>query len=406
MRILFISNHFPEDLRTYVGGTYRRLDMLIEALRGIAQLDVLFYVPSDTDVSPVAIAQKQEELSAHWQMPISLFLCPRSAALKDSPKWKRQSRSIFNYLAHECFTGTTHLQQLSAFEACLHRQPDAIFVHRLRSMAPLMLSRQPMPPIIFDLDDIEHLSFMRGIQQPPARLQTNIYYSQVPALWWGECRAIRMAKRTFVCSDIDRRYLVERWGLPGIVTIPNGIISREPQPLTSEPTLLFLGSYDYLPNINAANFLVEKVWPRIYQQMPNARLTIAGRESQNIRSYTKRVPGVEFAGFVEDLDALYRRSKIICCPVFSGGGTRTKLIEAAAYGKPIVASRIGAEGLALVPGEDYLQCDHPDEFATACIRLFQDNILSQNLTSSAHTKVIKYYDESNIIKLIQKQIQP
>ncbi|KYC37420.1 glycosyltransferase [Scytonema hofmannii PCC 7110] len=402
MRILFISIHFPEDLSKSTLGIYKRMSMFIDAIKALGQLDMLFFVPPETDLSPEAIAQTERSFSQHWQTPLNLFLCPKEE--DDSlPKWKQQWGGIFSFFQQSDFFITS--RQMQALEKCLSRKPDAIFVHRLSSMSAVMQVQQDLPPIFLDLDDIEHISFMRQIRQPPTRLVTQLYYLQVPARLRGELQAIQLARRTFVCSERDRTYLTERWGLPGVVTISNAIAIPKSQTITLEPTLLMLGGYNYYPNINAANFLIEKVWVQIHKAMPNARLIIAGPYPENIPSYDKGIPGVEFAGFVNNLSELYQRSRVVCCPILSGGGTRVKMVEAAAYGKPIVATRVGSEGLEFKDGQEFLMRDNPNDFAAACLELLRNYDLCDRLGSGARATAIKKYDRANIVRLIQQQIE-
>ncbi len=402
MRILFISIHFPEDLSKSTLGIYKRMSMFIDAIKQIGQLDMLFFVPPETDLSPEAIAQTERSFSQHWQTPLHLFLCPKEE--DDSlPKWKQQWGGIFSFFQQSDFFITP--RQMQALEKCLSRKPDAIFAHRLSSMSAVMQVQQDLPPIFLDLDDIEHISFMRQIRQPPTRLVTQLYYLQVPARLRGELQAIHLARRTFVCSERDRTYLTERWGLPGVVTISNAIAIHTPQTITLEPTLLMLGGYNYYPNINAANFLIEKVWVQIHKAMPNARLIIAGPYPENIPSYDKGIPGVDFAGFVDNLSELYQRSRVVCCPILSGGGTRVKMVEAAAYGKPIVATRVGSEGLEFKDGQEFLMRDNPNDFAAACLELLRNYDLCDRLGSAARATAIKKYDRANIVRLIQQQIE-
>ena len=402
MRVLFISPHYLYDPQSFVGGVYQRMRMLLDALSGIAQLEMLFFVPPDTDVSADAIAATEQVFSHHWQTSIKLHLCPTSATPTHQPKWRQQFSGIFNFFKQTDFWVSP--QQVQVLETCLSQQPDVVFVHRLSAMSAAMLAQQPLPPIFFDLDDIEHIKFMRQIRQPPTRLQTLLYYLQVPARLRGELRAIRLAERTFVCSDHDRKYLSDRWKLPGVVTIPNAITIPTPQPLTADPTLLLLGGYYYFPNINAANFLIEQVWPHVQRAVPQAKLLIAGSQPENIRSYDKDVPGVEFTGFVDDLDALYARSRVVCCPILSGGGTRVKMIEAAAYGKPIVSTRIGAEGLEMTDDQEFLLRDRPREFADACIELLKNDAECDRLGTAARIAAIQHYDRDSIVKQIQQHL--
>jgi glycosyltransferase involved in cell wall biosynthesis len=405
MRVLFISRHFPADLRTCTYGTYQRMGMLIDAIKEIAELDILYYVPPEIEISPAAIAAKQQELSKYWGAPIHLSLCRLFDPPTSTPKLQRHLPGIFNCFDQLLFFGTSRPEQVAAFERCLERQPDLIFVHRLGLIPPLLLTSKALPPIVLDLDDIEHLNALRSLKQLPRTIEPWFYGLQIPALWWGELQGIRRADATFVCSDLDRQYLTQRWGLPRVVVVPNTVNVPAPQPIAAEPTLLFLASYQYQPNLQAADFLIEKIWPYIYREMPAAKLIVAGRESQKIRSYSQQPAGVEFTGFVEDLEALYQRSRVVCCPILSGGGTRIKMVEAAAYGKPIVSTAIGAEGLLMYDGQDFLMRNDPKEFAVACLELLRNTQLCQELGTSAQKVALDNYDRLQVLKLIHKYIK-
>ena len=406
MRVLFIvSLVLPTEWLVGIHGIHKRMEMFIDAIKEIAQIDILFYVSSDTDITPSAVSKIESFFRQRWNANINLFLCPEFTNLVSESKLKTEIPGILSFFKHPAYINTSGPQQIRAFEECLSRKPDAIFVHRLRSMPPAMLTRKTLPPIFLDLDDIEHIAFIRKLNQPPSSLIASVYYLQVPAIWWGELRAIRMARQTFICSEKDRNYLTKRWGLSGVVTVPNAITIPEPQPITNEPTLLFIGTYTYQANINAANFLIEQVWPQIYRVMPEARLIIAGKEPSNIRSYSTGVPGVEFTGFVDALDELYQRVRVVCCPIFSGGGTRIKMIEAAAYGKPIVATRIGVEGLNMQDGQDFLLSNTPKSFAEACLELFKNYSLCEQLGSNARAVAIRHYDRTSIVRLIQEHMK-
>ena len=407
MKVLFITTECPTNLAENVHGIYKRMSMFIDAIKEIASMNMLFYVsPDDVDISSFTVSEIEYSFYQHWNVKLKISLCEKNMNEGSLSKWQSQSRGVFNFFKQPVFMGTSGSQQIQAFEKCLSYEPDAIFVHRLRSMSPAMLTRRSLPPIFLDLDDVEHLVLMRKIRQPPSKLITLLYNLQVPALWWGEYCAIRLARQTFVCSEQDRNYLTKRWGLPGVVTVPNAVIIPEPQHITSQPTLLLLGSFDYnVPNVNAANFLIEQVWPKIHQVMPEARLIIAGKAPESIRSYKAGVPGVEFTSFVDDLDALYRRVRVVCCPIFSGGGTRVKVVEAAAYGKPIVATRIGVEGLKMHDGQNFLLANTPELFAEACLDLLKEDTLCEQIGANARETALQYYDRNHIVRLIQQYMK-
>jgi glycosyltransferase involved in cell wall biosynthesis len=272
-------------------------------------------------------------------------------------------------------------------------------------MCPLLRTRKGLPFVFFDLDDIEHVVFKRGFRYLRRTSTRLLNYLLFPTLCRGEIKAIQLAHRTFVCSDKDQEYLTNRWGLKGVVKVPNAIKIPLAQPITPEQTLLFLGSYNYKPNVDAAEFLIQKIWPLIHRELPKATLTVAGSPSDSIPSFRAGIKGVRFTGFVEDLDSLYRQSRVVCVPILSGGGTRVKIIEAAAYGKPIVSTNIGAEGLQMRDDHDIVIRDDPELFAEACIKLLKDLETCHRLGSAARATVVKQYDQLHIKGLIQKIIK-
>lgn len=405
MRVLFVSKNFPVDFSTRVHGVIQRLRMFLDAIKNIAQIDALFYVPTGVDMAPSSSANLANAVSKYWNVDVNLYLCKRFDHKRPSLKWKNYGYKMIGLFSRTGFLDTSGTEQIRAFEACLSNKPDKIFVHRLGSMGPLLKTNKALPSVYLDLDDIEHLAFIRSIRQHSEWYKKVANYAMVPALFLGEYKAIRLAHRTFVCSDKDREYLTNRWRLKGVVKIPNSVKIPETQPITSEQTLLFLGSYNHKPNIDAAEYLIRKIWPLVHRALPAATLIIAGSPHDRIPSYRADAQGISFTGFVEDLDDLYRRCRVVCAPILSGGGTRVKIIEAAAYGKPIVSTRIGAEGLQMRDDHDIMICDDPKLFAKACIKLLTDLESCHRLGAAARDKVVKQYDQSNIKNLIQENIK-
>jgi glycosyltransferase involved in cell wall biosynthesis len=405
MRILFVSRHFPEDLSIKVHGTFKRFQMFIDAIKDIAEIDLLYFVPPGTNTSPSSIIQLERSFSTHFKAPVRLFLCERSDNKNFISKLISYVMGAFVFVKQPLYSSTAGTRQVQVFEACLDYNPDTVFVHRLGAMSPLLQTRRVLPPVFVDLDDIEHVALRRGLRYLRKISTRLLNYLLLPALCWGEYKAIQLAHRTFVCSDKDREYLTNRWGLKGVVKVPNAVKIPEAQPMTSEQTLLFLGSYNYKPNIDAAEFLIQQIWPFVHRAMPKATLIIAGSPPDRISSYRAGIKGVRFAGFVKDLDGLYRQSRVVCAPILSGGGTRVKIIEAAAYGKPIVSTRIGAEGIEMQDGCGIFLRDDPKSFAEACIRLLNDYESCEQMGEAARAAVINKYDQIKIKDLIRKIIK-
>ena len=377
----------------------------LEAVQGVAEIvDILFYVPEGTDISQDSVTKIQENLGKSWSINANVTFSSMLCNLKPSRMeyYLLPVTSFFNHLGYRDVSG---IEQVAAFEKCLERNPDAIFIHRLSSVCPALLTRKKLPPVFFDLDDIEHVTFFRSNRQPPFWFGKLFYYLQMPSLMLGERRAIHLAKKTFVCSDLDCVYLSRLYKNSHVVTIPNSVDIPEIEPgYGHTKKMLFIGTYTYGPNIAAAEFLIDIIWPIVKRSVPDARLLIVGKKPENISSFKARPEGVEFSGFLTTLGEAYKNTQVVCCPVLTGGGTRLKIIEAASYGKTIVSTRLGAEGLDFKDGYEIILRDGEIDFANACIEFLRNPSKCREIGKRAREKTIAAYDRGQIIHAISRQL--
>ena len=406
-RILFVSRKFPPDVEKSSDGTFLRMRLFLDALTELADtVDILFYVDPGSDVSLAASRRTEDGFRSIWGIPSRVTLCPLGTPRRASSFWSHYLEPATRFFQPSFHTEASGVAQVAALETALENKPDAVFVHRLDSMGPLLLRGRPLPPVFLDIDDIEHVKFFREIRQPPFWLGKYLYYLQGPALCLWERRAVKFSRKAFVCSDLDRRYLERWWRLPQVATIPNAVAIPEDWGIDlSSRALLFLASYFYSPNVVGAEFLIQKIWPSVRAACPDAQLIIAGKDPERIPSFASRPAGVEFTGFVDDLASLYRRVRIACSPILSGGGTRLKILEAAAHGKAIVSTRIGAEGLDMQDGQDILLRNSGREFAAACVELLNDPRRCQALGTAARETVSRSWDRRHIVRRIKDEIR-
>jgi glycosyltransferase involved in cell wall biosynthesis len=192
------------------------------------------------------------------------------------------------------------------------------------------------------------------------------------------------------------------FGHDNVVVIPNAIDLPGAKAVPSGQTLLFLGLLSYHPNTVAADHLIRNIWPKVLSVLPQARLLIAGARPENLASYEQRPKGVTFVGFVDDLDKLYDEVTVVCCPMLHGSGTRIKILEAAAYGRPVVSTTLGAEGLRLKDGEEILLRDDPGSFAEACVRLLTDGPMAARMGRKARLVVEQEHERQLVVEKIRK----
>lgn len=154
-------------------------------------------------------------------------------------------------------------------------------------------------------------------------------------------------------------------------------------------TLIFTGSFSYSPNYEAMVWFLGAVYSHIQAELPDVQLTITGDHGHRPLPENK---GVTLTGFVDDVKTLIASSSASIVPLFTGGGTRLKILEAMALRTPVVTTSKGAEGLDVIPGEHVLIADAPDTFARATIRLLQEPELRRNLVDNAYRLVAQKYN--------------
>jgi glycosyltransferase involved in cell wall biosynthesis len=292
---------------------------------------------------------------------------------------------------------------MAAVQRCLERRPDFILAYRIGSMAPLLSMSCSLPPILFDVDDVEHVKASRLAARRTGRDRLALRAS-IPILRWSERLAMLKSRCTFLSSEVDRQLFRRSRVFKRLAVVPNAVTVHALDELPEEPVLLFLGTYVYGPNVDAAEFLVREIWPRVLERVPKARLLIAGAQPERIPSFRLRPQGVEFLGFVDDLAVLYRRTRVVCCPILTGAGTRIKILEAAGRGRPVVSTTIGTEGLDFADGREILVRDDAASFASACTELLRDGTLCERLRTAARQLVAERYERSRIAGGLTKTI--
>lgn len=344
------------------------------------------------------MAHYQHAIALAWQIDLRLTLCHRAEQANPPLRSWRFLKGPFGLDS----SGEAQLKRLGAV---LRENPRAVFIHRLENAHAILQLPPQQAPVFFDLDDVEHIAFVRMLRQPPYWRSKFLNYLQWPAIVALERRIAKRAKATFVCSELDAVSLTRHWKMPRVVAIPNAVEVPRLDDAEPEPVVLFVGSFSYKPNVDAAEHLVANIWPVIRQQLPEARLEIAGIKPEQVPSFHKSVPGVTFLGFVGELDAVYRRATVVCCPILSGGGTRVKIVEAAAFAKSIVSSTVGAEGLDFEPGKEILLEDSVDGIAAACVSLLRDRLRSAALGEAARAKVLQLYDRKAVVAKVTSLMQ-
>ena len=158
-----------------------------------------------------------------------------------------------------------------------------------------------------------------------------------------------------VCSTREKDELLARAPKARVTIIENGVDMERFAPASDggpRRRLVYIGTMDYYPNVEAVTWFTRRIWPRVRERFPEWRLTLVGGNPwQAVRDLGKE-PGVEVTGTVPDVRPYYRDAVASIVPLHTGGGTRLKILEAMASGVPVISTTIGAEGLAVSPGRN------------------------------------------------------
>jgi glycosyl transferase family 1 len=346
----------------------------------------------------------ERELSAAWGLDVSVV-----ASVSDAPSTTRwiiqQAASVFNYARTPLIRlRVTPARALVAAEVA--RRPAFILAHRLPAMHVLRSTPGVEMPVVFDLDDVEHVIARRSAQQDPSVRNKVFGWMTVPSLFFEERRGVNRATRTLVCSQVDATRMRKVFRSDAIDVVPNALpLPDRVASLVSNKIMLMVAAYGYEPNADAAQFFITQVLPLIRAREPDAELHLVGASPQSIPSFDRKPAGVRFLGYADDLAATYARARIVICPIRYGGGTRVKLVEAAGWGKPIVSTTIGAEGLGMVNGTDALIADSAQGFADACISLLNDDELCKAISRGARSLAEQSFDGRRVAEQLGAKLR-
>jgi glycosyltransferase involved in cell wall biosynthesis len=202
------------------------------------------------------------------------------------------------------------------------------------------------------------------------------------------------------CSELDSARLRAVAPSANVVAVPNGVDADYFQPAHSDstmPSLIFVGSLNWYPNVDAALFLLRELWPTAKARHPDLQLDIVGSAPpQSVLGLAAELRDVRVHGFVDDIRPLINAATLYVCPIRDGGGTKLKLLDAFAMQKCVIAHSVACEGIDVSPGVNVQLADSADAFVEAIDRLLSDPAARLAMGREARSLVVKQYAFSQI----------
>jgi polysaccharide biosynthesis protein PslH len=200
--------------------------------------------------------------------------------------------------------------------------------------------------------------------------------------------------RCIAMSETDRSLILSRNPRLKIDVVPNGVDSKKLLPISpseDNPMILFVGDMDYRPNIDAATFFCREILPLVKKRASRVEVCIAGRNPPE-EVLALAGDGIQVTGTVPDLQPYYARSTVCVVPLRAGGGTRLKILEAMALGRPVVSTAIGCEGLNVQDGQNIFIADSLEDFAARTLELILETNTRIQMTANGRKLVEQEYD--------------
>lgn len=359
MKVAFITPFMPWPADT--GGKLRSFHLL----RGLAEradVDVFTVYYGKTPPAPGPLAD----------------MCARVESIQLQPRWSR-----FEPYRRAIRPLPRSLQHFHTAQSLLYLQSELLRGYNLVIcdefvMWPYVAHLTQMPtPVVAMFQKIDWMHYRELAQARP--------WGVDKVLDWIESiklkRMLRAVAPFFdgavVCSPDDDALLKALYPHVRSRIIINGadtdFFTPDQRHPAAEPTIMFMGTMSYYPNIDAVRYFFDEMYALLQQRVPNVRVLIVGQNpTAEVRALSERYPNVVVTGRVPDVRPYLAQAHVLIVPLRLGGGTRLKIVEAMAAGVPVVSTSVGAQGLLDVANEGALAlADTPETFVEAVVRLLQ-----------------------------------
>lgn len=370
-RILYIAPLWPHG-RTF-GGRLRALH-IARALKHVGDVTMVVMSPNPPEPGAAEATAAEFELEA----PVEVELSP-NGGMGERLQWMFDTRFL---KVHGC------VAKAADRERVFGRMAQCDLVWLMSARTPNILHQWNWPRTVLDIDDVPS-TYQRTIWQNGVGIRKKL---KARARMWMLHRRERRWRERFpvlaVCSDADRHYL---GGGDQIHVIPNGFEKPAQTPMqrpVTPPRFGFIGLFHYQPNLDGMRWFVRECWERIRREMPDARLRLVGRDTDNPK-FKPEAPGLDALGWMENPAEEISTWSAMIIPILHGAGTRIKIADGFSRKCPVVSTRVGAFGYDVEHGRELLLADGADEFASACVSLARDPERGRAMAERAYTAFLE-----------------
>ena len=394
MKLLWIKTDFLHP--TTRGGQIRTLEML----RQLHRRHEVHYLTLDDGTQPEGPA-RAKEYCQHFES------VPHRAPSKQSFGFVAQlATGLISPLPVAVSRWTSSAMRQRAEQMCEREKYDAVVCDFLFPAANVPeLGRA----VLFQ-HNVEAMIWQRHAEHGAGPLQRAYFRLQAKRMAAYERRICQTVRRVVAVSASDARQMEEAYGLAEVGDVPTGVdvdFFRAPAVSEAKTDLVFLGSMDWMPNIDGATWFTSEVLPLLRRRHPDCTVALVGRQpTAALTALAAQDERIHVTGTVPDVRPWLHGAKVSIVPLRVGGGTRLKIYEAMAAGVPVVSTTIGAEGLDVTDGRDIRIADTPAAFAACCAELLEDAESRGRMAREAHTMVADRYSWQVVTNIFERYLWP
>jgi glycosyltransferase involved in cell wall biosynthesis len=392
MKILWVNTNFMHP--TTKGGQIRTLEML----RKLHERHEIHYAAIEDPTQPEGPARAHEYCS-------KVYPFRHSMPDKRSPAFALQvAASLFQSqpigITRFCVPGMGQaLEQLAEKEkfdraVCDFLTPASYFPRIERA-------------VVFQ-HNVETVMRQRYAQHVSSALGRWYFHLQAQRMFRFEKEICCKAGHVVAVSEQDACTMRQMFGVKRVSAVPTGVdvdyLGGPPQPITTD--LVFVGSMDWIPNIDGMQWFVSEVLPIIRRTRPGCSLAIVGRmPPPSITAMAEQDPRITVTGTVPDIRPHLWSSAVSIVPLRIGGGTRLKIYESMAARVPVVSTTVGAEGLEIHPPDDIRIGDSAEQFAADCLELLADSDLRARQAAAARDLVASRFSWDQVARCFERILE-
>ncbi|MFH0764086.1 MAG: glycosyltransferase [Candidatus Omnitrophota bacterium] len=259
-------------------------------------------------------------------------------------------------------------------------------------------------PCVLDEHNVESVIFKRCSEIEKNPVKKALFILQTGKMADFERSLIRQFSRCLAVSENDKDALMRMSeGKAKVEVISNGVDTEYFSPRStvhsprSEKTVVFTGSMDWLPNIDAVSYFAKEILPLVWLKNSDVKFYIVGKNpAGEVKALAVRDKRIVVTGRVDDVRPYLFNAKVFVAPLRIGGGTRLKILEAMSMGKTVVSTTIGAEGIDCIADANILVADAPRNFADKIELVLNNEDKARDIGRDARRLVTEKYDWSAI----------